>query len=118
MRITRRSGWTLLCAFVISATACSDMTRVCPDDLRVTWTPADTTIAVGAAFTPRARLWGCAGTQELPSQFRWESVDSTILRADSASGRATGVRAGSTTLAGKDSHYSVIVQIAVTVLGQ
>ena len=88
---------------------------VCPADLRATFTPADTTIAVGQNFIARVDLKGCGGTQTLVDEITWTTQNSAVASAQQTTGFVTGVSAGATQILATGRTYGPLGGIHVTV---
>jgi hypothetical protein len=70
--------------------------QVCTDELRVQFTPVDTTILVGEGFTASVQLATCGGAVSLADAFTWHSQDPSIATVDSLTGHVIGRSAGET----------------------
>ena len=106
----------LLALIVFSARCPSGV--VCPADLRVKFTPADTTIAVGQHFTAQVALSGCGGTQTLVDEITWTSESPGIASAQQTTGFVTGVAAGDTRILATGRTYGAVGGIHVVVTSQ
>lgn len=87
----------------------------CTTELQFDVTPRERTLRVGETFTPEASFTTCGGRKPVDVSVRWSATDSTILRVDPQTGSATGLRAGTATLAGYSDRLSAHPILAVTV---
>lgn len=106
---------TVSAALTLGASACLHPTG-CDADLRISYTPVDTTIRVGQSFRPKVRLTTCGGTKAMTESLLYFADDTTIVHVDSLSGTMTARAVGHTsataiTAAGR----GVIARIGVTV---
>ena len=88
---------------------------VCPADLRVKFTPTDTTIAVGQHFTAHVALSGCGGTQTLVDEITWTSQNPGVASAQQTTGFVTGVAAGATPILATGRTYGALGGLHVVV---
>ena len=110
-RVVRQIG----CCTTVVLSACKLSDKVCPADLRIAWSPQDTTIAVGQMFTAKLALFACAGTKRLTDTITWRAQDTTVAAVDSTSGLVRGVRPGRTIVFGSAHEDHVGVPVNVTV---
>lgn len=54
----------------------------CTDELRLRWTPADTTVDVGAKFAAAISLSTCGGNVHLSDRVTWASSDTTVATVE------------------------------------
>jgi hypothetical protein len=95
----RTIGWTAVTSLAVSLTACGILpSEVCTMELRSEVTPSDTTVAVGASFTPRIALSSCGGKKRLLDTFTWSSADPAIVAIQPTTGRITALAAGETSV--------------------
>jgi Bacterial Ig-like domain (group 2) len=118
MRATLRVA-VVLVAGVLGTAACSGaargVTEACPADLRVVFSPQDTTIQAGQQFPIHFTLLGCGGTQTLTDSVTYASANTAVATVGASSGVVSGVAAGATTIVVTGHHYGVTVNVAVTV---
>lgn len=114
MRIVRGTPAFLVGAAALLSAACLHPTG-CDADLAVSFSPTDTTIAIGQSFRPRVRLATCGESKALSDTLRYSVDDSMIVRVDSVSGIMTGRAIGQTTATVTGAIYHVVARIAITV---
>lgn len=105
----------LIFAGAVAIAACSDPTTVCPNDLRLSVAPVDTTIASGEQLTVRAIILGCGGRQFLTDSVTWTSSDATVAVAGSRTGVVIGVNPGVATIHVTGKKYGTIGDAHITV---
>lgn len=104
----------------LAASACGDKIT-CAGVGLVRVSPLDTTIAVGAVFLARYQEGGtCSDANH--AQFRdvpviWRTLDTTIVRLDSISGRVTGRAVGDASISVVDRAFIVRVHVRSASLG-
>ena len=92
--------------------------RVCTDELRVHFTPADTAIQVGRAFTASVQLASCGGAQVLTDAFTWHSADPSVATVDSLTGLVVARTLGATSVAATGQRFGRIGGMHVSVLAE
>jgi hypothetical protein len=92
-----------------------NVTISCTAELVPVFTPQTQTLAVGASFTPSAKVMGCGGQLTYSDTFTWSASDTTIIRVDSLSGTTTGLRAGSARVLAHGARFGDIGGVSVTV---
>jgi outer membrane biogenesis lipoprotein LolB len=102
---------------VILVSACESGARlgVCTDELRVHFTPADTTILAGQSFSASVQLATCGGTVKLSDTFTWQSNDPAVATVDSATGRVVGRGPGEARIVARGAEYGLIGGLHLTV---
>jgi hypothetical protein len=118
----------LLAAALGTIAACdSDRMVACTADLSWKTSPSSKTIHVGESFVVRGELLGCGGAHRLPSDVRWTSADTTLLRVEYlgfkwgdpvSRTRVTGVRAGTGFATGRNAttNRDLPFRVDVTIL--
>lgn len=114
--MSRLCRWILGSLLVVPLMACQSTTSNCLE-LMYTVTPSDTTIAVGASFTPVVQVSGCV-TEHTPRQdaFSWSSADSQVVRVEPGTGKTTAIAPGTTTVEGEVTPMGASVRTAVEVV--
>jgi hypothetical protein len=102
----------LALASLLASTGCEGL---CTLELRASFQPSDTTIAVGQYFRPRLLLSSCGGRQRWYGSPIWRSQDAAIASVDSVYGFVTGRSPGQTVILGSDSSEHVNGSVLVTV---
>jgi len=102
------------------ASACTSESPVvdvtfCTRELRVQFSPADTTIPVGQDFRPFLSLSSCGGAERLTDVVNWRSDDVTIAAVDPISGAVVGKSAGQTSIVATGQRYGAVGSIHVAV---
>jgi len=87
---------TAFVAALSGACASEAPLQACTDELRVHFTPADTTIVVGDGFVASVQLATCGGAVALVDAFTWHSLDPSVAIVDSLTGQVIGGSAGET----------------------
>lgn len=89
----------------------------CTDELRFEIAPADTTVAVGASFTPRTRFSTCGGRQTITTLTATLSSRSpTVVQVDATGKVLTAVGVGTAVLDVARSEGAPLGTIQVTVV--
>ncbi len=117
--ISQRSFATgALSALALATTACGCETSIL---LRVD--PRTTTLRVGQSFTPVATDASPCRDKNRSEAWSWRTPDAAVVRVDSATGRTTGLAAGTATVQGLTSLNVIstdpvvgIVTVTVTVV--
>src|SRR5437867_899033 len=78
---------------------------VCTRELRVQFTPTDTSIAIGQGFRAHVSLSSCGGAQVLADVVRWKSDDPAVATVDPMSGAVAGRSTGATRIAVAGQRY-------------
>ena len=117
MALRSASVVTLAGLALVATLACNSPTevRVCTDELRVAWSPGDTTLLIGQSFVPSVTISTCGGRQQLSDVLTWGTSDSSVLRFERTTGRAIGRAAGTASLFVSGERYGSLAEIAVTV---
>ena len=111
----RLVGLAIILPAVVLA-ACSERPpTICTEELRVQFTPNDTTITVGQSFTASVTLSSCGGALSLVDTFGWRSDDPAIATVDSVSGRVVGQLPGATRIQANGKSYGPVGSLAVSV---
>ena len=92
------------CANPFAASADAPCTR----ELGVRFTPGDTTIAVGQAFTAAVHLSSCGGREQLSDVVTWSAQDTTVVSVDPTAGLVTGRALGETRLQATGATYGLV----------
>lgn len=87
----------------------------CTLELRVEYTPSDTTVSTGSQFDATVALSSCGGREKLRDTFVWSSQDADVARVDALSGRVTAVSPGSTTIRAAGKKYGAVGGLSITV---
>ena len=87
----------------------------CTQELRIHFTPAETTLVVGQAFTPSVELASCGGTQRLTDVYVWKVEDQGVASVNSATGRVTGRAPGETVVVATGARYGQLRGVRVVV---
>lgn len=106
-------------AIVGALGACDSPTGVCTLELRVSVTPIDATLPVGASLSPAARLTTCGGKREVQASQLWlESADPSVVRIHPLTSTPTLVAfgVGVTQVTMRDSTYGLLGEVRVTVI--
>ncbi len=111
----RSSVLAMIACTVAGACVADSSLAVCTDELRVRFTPADTTIVLSQAFTASVRLSTCGGARSLSDTFTWASEDTSVATVDSRTGRVTGRGLGETHIAARGQRYGVLGGLRVAV---
>jgi hypothetical protein len=99
--------------------ACDSPTGVCTMELRVSLTPQDATLPLGASLSPTARLTTCGGRVEYAaSKVFLESADPSVVRIHPLTSAPTLVAfgVGETQVTVRDSTYGLLGEVRVTVI--
>ena len=104
----------------LSVSACTDIPGlpgggVCTLELRIHFTPPDTSIRVGEDFRASVALSSCGGSQQLRDVITWRSEDPLIATVDAATGRVVARGAGQTRIAATGKKYGSVGAIEVSV---
>ena len=103
----------------VGLAACSDRPpTVCTEELRVQFTPSDTSITTGQSFTASVTVSSCGGALKLIDTFGWRSDDPAIATVDSVSGRVVGQAPGATHIHADGNTYGPVGSLAVSVQTQ
>ena len=96
--MTHRLALLAVAFFAAFAGACTSEPplQVCTDELRVRFTPLDTTVVAGQGFTASVYLATCGGSLALTDAFKWSSQDPSVATVDSSSGQVIGQSTGET----------------------
>ena len=99
-----------LCATALSTTGCGCLTVV---GFHVD--PQATTLRVGQSFTPNATVTGCRA--DAGESWTWTANDTTVLRVEAQTGRATGLAPGNAKMTGQGTGpYGGTVFVSVAVV--
>jgi uncharacterized protein YjdB len=100
---------------VLAAVSCDLPTGACTSDLRISYSPPDTTIAVGQQFAMSLMLFGCGGRTPLTDTITFHSSDTTIAHVEMNSGLVTGRSSGTAVITGSAAHYHLDIPATVHV---
>lgn len=114
----KRTAFLLTITSMIGVSACDVFSDVCTLELRPQYTPPDTTILVGQAFTASVRLSSCGGSRVVPDVFTWQSHDSSIARVDARTARVVARAPGQTLITASGEKYGSVGGLQVTVTDQ
>lgn len=89
--------------------------HVCTRELRVAYSPADTTISVGESFVASVALSSCGGGLRLQDAFTWEPRTAGFVHVQAATGRITAIAPGETWVAAVGQRYGRVGEFKVTV---
>ena len=96
--------------------ACSERPpTVCTEELRVQFTPSDTSITAGQSFTASVTVSSCGGALRLVDTFGWRTDDPAVATVDSVSGRVVGQSPGATRIHANGKSYGPVGSLAVSV---
>ena len=114
--MTRRrfSFAALTCALAGACTTDSPL-QGCTRELRVQFSPRDTSIVAGQAFTASVQLSSCGGAEALSDTFGWQAENPAVATVDSLSGQVVGRSPGATRVAANGEHYGPVGSLVVTV---
>jgi uncharacterized protein YjdB len=100
----------------LAVAACSERSpTICTDELRVQFTPSDTSITAGQSFTAAVTVSSCGGALRLVDSFSWRSDEPAIATVDSVSGRVVGQSSGATRIHANGKSYGAVGSLAVSV---
>jgi len=105
---------TLSAVFTLAGSACLHPTG-CDADLRISYSPVDTTLRIGQSFRPNVRLTTCGGTEQVTEALRYAADDTTIVRVDSLSGTMTARGVGHTNASVTSANNGTVARIGITV---
>ena len=110
----------LAAALALALVACRNPAEpeegtVCTLELRAELSPRDTTLVVGASFTPSVALSSCGGRKRLTDSVTWAAADGAVVSVDPATGRTTARGVGETRVEATGARYGRVGGIAVTV---
>ena len=95
MRGRPLSGLMVLAlAFMAASCDSPSLPMVCTDELRVSVTPADTTIRIGESFTARVSLSTCADRVRLVDTLTFTSFDTGVATVEPVTGVVMGKAPG------------------------
>jgi hypothetical protein len=77
----------------------------CTQELRIQFTPAETTLVVGQSFTPSVALSTCGGAERVTGVFTWQVENNAVASIDRASGRVTARAPGETAVLATGARY-------------
>ncbi len=89
--------------------------QVCTDELRVHFTPVDTTILTGEGFIASVQLATCGGAVALADAFTWHSQDASVATVDSLTGHVTGRGAGETRVTATGKSFGSVGGLRISV---
>ena len=104
-----------LIALVLACACSGHAITGCPDDLRVSVTPTDTTIAAGEQFTARMTLLGCGARTVLSDTVTFQSSDLSVAVVGITTGVVIGAHPGTATIRANAQHYHVAADVHVVV---
>src|SRR5436190_14423937 len=111
-----RLSSTIVAGFIASACAATDEPVVaCTRELRVHFTPAETTIAVGHGFSASVVLASCGGAQSLTDVITWQVENDVVASVDPATGRVTGRAPGETRVLATGERYGEVGSVQIVV---
>ncbi|HEX6746471.1 MAG TPA: Ig-like domain-containing protein [Longimicrobium sp.] len=104
MKTTRIWITAALAALALAgAGGCRLPTTACTMELRVDISPAQKSIHVGDSFQAKAEGVSCGGRDRFPYEgVTWSTSDTGVIQLDAATGRITGLAAGSATVTAHD----------------
>ena len=107
-------------AACFSLSACTEIPgspggRVCTRELRIHFTPPDTSILVGQAFGASVALSSCGGAELLSDVITWHSDDPKIATVNALTGRVVGRGSGQTRVTATGQTYGAVGGIEVSV---
>src|SRR5437867_663648 len=86
----RLLGCTALVCGLAGGCATNQPLTFCTRELRVRFSPSDTTVLSGQAFTSSVQLSSCGGAEILSDVVSWHSENPAVATVDSLAGRVTG----------------------------
>ena len=112
-----RLSSAIVTGFIASACAATTDEPVvaCTRELRVHFTPAETTIAVGHGFSASVALASCGGAQSLTDVITWQVENDVVASVDPATGRVTGRAPGETRVLATGERYGEVGSVQIVV---
>jgi len=89
---------------------------VCTDELRVHFTPADTSILIGQVFTASVQLASCGGAVRLSDAFVWQSENAAVATVDAQSGEVVARGPGQTRITANGERYGSVGGLLISVV--
>ncbi len=116
--MTRHHSAGTILTLLALVSACRDRgpLGVCTDELRVHFTPADTSIVVGQGFTASVELATCGGAVGLSDVFMWQSENAAVATVDAQSGQVVARSPGETRIAAKGARYGSVGGVLTSVI--
>ena len=117
--MTRNHSAGTILTLLALVSACRDRgpVGVCTDELRVHFTPADTSIVVGQRFTASVRLATCGGAVGLSDVFMWQSENAAVATVDAQSGQVVAQSPGVARITAKGARYGSVGGVLISVIG-
>ena len=114
-----RHRLAVIASIAIAASSCEDLGfgKVCTTELRVQFSPADTTIQVSRSFHASVRLSSCGGSEQLTDVITWHAEDPAVATVEERTGRVVGQRAGITRILASGQRYGSVGGLQVSVEG-
>src|SRR5258708_22869306 len=111
--MTRTHSAATVLALIAVVSGCRDRgpVGVCTDELRVHFTPADTSILIGQVFTASIQLASCGGAVRLSDAFVWQSENAAVATVDAQSGEAVARGPSQTHLPANGEPYASVAQL-------
>ena len=116
MIVRIRVALALLTAAALAGCADDGVSIACTDELGVRVTPRDTTVSVGAAFTPGVRFSTCGGRKVWEPVVSFSSNAPEVVRMDAVNRRLEAIAPGTARVLVRDTFNSPVGWLDVTVI--
>ena len=113
--MTSRSMLILVMTALVVSSCSADGPTSCTRELRLTYSPHDTAIAVGDRFTASVALSSCGGRERLSDTITFQSSDTTVAGVGTQTGTIVGMRPGTASITASAAYYGVDIRIPVRV---
>jgi len=116
--MTRNPSAATVLVLLAVVSGCRDRgpLEVCTDELRVHFTPADTSILIGQVFTASVQLASCGGAGRLSDAFVWQSENAAVATVDAQSGEVVARGPGLTRITANGERYGSVGGLLISVV--